>query len=476
MAFSVITYTGDGATTQYALNFELGILSRDHVQCRVGDEVDGLGDPLYRTLTWITDGLVEIQGDVPALDEPIRFTRTVPKDALIHDYSDGAAIQEENLDESNLQSLMAIHEFLDGRITSFSDNLDLGGFKIVNVGAGSADTDVATMQQLNATIATVSASVTLAQNWANKTDGVVASGEQSAKAYAIGGTGVTDTAGKGAAKEWATKAEDSTVDGTEYSAKHYAAKTAADRVQTGLDRVATGNDVVTTGNDVTTTGNAVTAAEAARDKAQLWADEDEDQEVEAGLYSAKHWAAKAAESAAVSADNISFDNAASGLTATKVQDAIDELDTTLDNLGDLAELDTVDTAQIEDDAVTSDKVDSSVAVIALTQTFSGAQRASQTALTSTSNSIAVNFSLNNDFTLTMTENSTLANPTNIAVGQSGSIFGTQGASSYTLAYGAYWTPIGGTDFDVPAGNGDEFTIHYTVRSTTSIEYTMTVNQ
>jgi len=68
---------------------------------------------------------------------------------------------------------------------------------------------------------------TLAENWATKTDGIVASSDYSSKAYAIGGTGVTDTAGKGAAKEWATAAEDDTVDGSEYSAKHYSAKASA---------------------------------------------------------------------------------------------------------------------------------------------------------------------------------------------------------------------------------------------------------
>lgn len=64
-----------------------------------------------------------------------------------------------------------------------------------------------------------------AEAWASKVDGQVEATDYSAKAYAIGGTGVTN--GAGAAKEWATKAEDSTVDGAEYSAKHYAAKAAA---------------------------------------------------------------------------------------------------------------------------------------------------------------------------------------------------------------------------------------------------------
>jgi hypothetical protein len=75
----------------------------------------------------------------------------------------------------------------------------------------------------SANSATASAtSATLSQTWATKTDGEAENGEgYASKAWAIGGTGVTDASGGGSAKQWSTDT-DSTVDGTEYSAKEYA--------------------------------------------------------------------------------------------------------------------------------------------------------------------------------------------------------------------------------------------------------------
>ena len=64
-----------------------------------------------------------------------------------------------------------------------------------------------------------------ARNWARKTDGIVDSLDYSSKAYAIGGTGVTTTAGKGASKEWAVAT--GLVDTASYSSKEYAQGTAA---------------------------------------------------------------------------------------------------------------------------------------------------------------------------------------------------------------------------------------------------------
>jgi hypothetical protein len=66
-----------------------------------------------------------------------------------------------------------------------------------------------------------------AKDYATKTNGEVQenganTGNYSSKAWATGGTGVTDASGAGAAKEWAVDQSANGVDGTEYSAKEYA--------------------------------------------------------------------------------------------------------------------------------------------------------------------------------------------------------------------------------------------------------------
>ena len=75
----------------------------------------------------------------------------------------------------------------------------------------------------------------------------------------------------------------------------------------------------------TTAGDAATTAIGARDKAEEWADNDEDVEVEPGRFSAFHWSRKAQSFAEGDATNISYDNTVSGLAATDVQDALDEV-------------------------------------------------------------------------------------------------------------------------------------------------------
>ena len=104
--------------------------------------------------------------------------------------------------------------------------------------------------------------------------------------------------------------------------------------------------------------------------------------------------------------------------------------------------------------------DADTAKTDVVQTFSVSQRGAVTALTSSGASIAVNLALSNNFSHTLTENTTLAAPTNVVAGQSGVITFTQHASSpKTLAYNSFWKFPGGTVPTLTASNSavDVFT-------------------
>lgn len=100
-------------------------------------------------------------------------------------------------------------------------------------------------------------------------------------------------------------------------------------------------------------------------------------------------------------------------------------------------------------------------------TWDKAQRGAFTALTSASGSIAVDLDSSNNFSHTLTENTTLAAPTHAVAGQSGIIEFTQHASSpKTLSLDAFWRFPGGAPSPVlTATNGAIDVMTYVVAST-----------
>jgi len=90
--------------------------------------------------------------------------------------------------------------------------------------------------------------------------------------------------------------------------------------------------------------------------------------------------------------------------------------------------------------------------------------------------ITPDFGTNTNFTVTLGGNRTMENPSNMTVGQSGSIFIVQdGTGSRTLSWGSYWDFINGTAPTLTTTASAIDRIDYIVRTATSIHTVFTAN-
>ena len=90
--------------------------------------------------------------------------------------------------------------------------------------------------------------------------------------------------------------------------------------------------------------------------------------------------------------------------------------------------------------------------------------------------ITPDFGANQNFTVTLGGNRALANPSNMVVGQIGSIFIVQdGTGSRTLSYGTSYDFAGGTAPTLSTGASAVDRIDYVVRTSTSIHCVFTAN-
>ena len=110
---SVVTKVADGVTNQFSISFTGGYISRSDVTARVGIEADGTGQPLYRTITWISDGVVTIGGTIPEKGTIVTFQRTTPITNAINDFSDGTVLSAASLDIGFAQCIKRLQEVAD---------------------------------------------------------------------------------------------------------------------------------------------------------------------------------------------------------------------------------------------------------------------------------------------------------------------------------------------------------------------------
>ena len=132
-------------------------------------------------------------------------------------------------------------------------------------------------------------------------------------------------------------------------------------------------------------------------------------------------------------------------------------------------------ANTSDIGTTIQAYDADTAKTDTAQTFTKAQRGTIGTLTDGA-TITPDFATANNFTVTLAGNRTIANPTNLTAGQSGSIFIVQdGTGSRTAAWGSYWDFAGGTAPTLSTTAAAVDRVDYVVRSTTSIHTVFTGN-
>ena len=113
--------------------------------------------------------------------------------------------------------------------------------------------------------------------------------------------------------------------------------------------------------------------------------------------------------------------------------------------------------------------------LSVANTWTAGQRAEITTLTDGA-TVTPDLNDSNNYVLVLGGNRTIANPTNITAGQSGSIFVTQdGTGSRTASWGSYWDWAAGTAPTLSTGASQVDRIDYIVRSSTSIHAVATLN-
>lgn len=338
MALSRVIKTGNGSTNQFVVDFATGYLSQSDITCRVGEEVDGSGAPAYRTITFLSESLMQISGPIPAAGARVVFERTVEKeDTLIH-FTNGDVLDEENLDISFKQILMIVHEVLDSRFGVFNNDLDLGGFQIKNLGDPTEINDAANKAYVDSRISTgqdsanaaaasaaaaaasaSSASTSNSQAQQARIDAQAARDVSEAAAASTAGSVVAAANSASAASGYASAASGSATSAGSSATSAAASATQAGNSETaaagsatnaagsataasGSASAASGSASAAAGSASSASGSAATAttqatqATTARDFSWQWAQQAEDVSVNDGThtgFSAYHWALKA---------------------------------------------------------------------------------------------------------------------------------------------------------------------------------------
>ena len=170
MATTENKYTGDGNTTRYSIQFEY--LNESDI--KVSLQEPGQAAQTTTAFTFANATTIQLNSP-PTAGYEVRIFRETSNDTLISKFFAGSAIRAVDLNKNFEQTLFSVQEvlarFIDRTQAIFQNNVNLSGFKIVNLGDGTDDADAVNKSQLDATQnyndTQLAASVTEATNQAS---------------------------------------------------------------------------------------------------------------------------------------------------------------------------------------------------------------------------------------------------------------------------------------------------------------------
>lgn len=107
MSLSSVTYTGNGAATNFAIPFPY--LDATHLYATVNDQPVSMS---------VVDGAWAVLASAPASGASVKIKRTTPSGAVLVDFEDASTLTEHDLDTALTQMFYLVQESLDDSLTA----------------------------------------------------------------------------------------------------------------------------------------------------------------------------------------------------------------------------------------------------------------------------------------------------------------------------------------------------------------------
>jgi hypothetical protein len=265
MAYSYVTYTGNGSTTQFAVPF--GYIRKEHIEVL-------LNDVATTAYTWVSASTIQMN-TAPGSGVVVKLLRETPVDASLVDFTDGSTPVARDFDTANTQNLYTNQELRD--ISDATDALSNqalttannavttanGAVTTANAASTAASNAVTTANAANATAGTANSNSTAAVSTANQAAANAAAAvvtANAASASASSAVSTANTAASNASAAVSTANSASTASSNAVTTANNAVTVAQQAVNTANSANTTAGSAVTTANSAVSTANSASTA------------------------------------------------------------------------------------------------------------------------------------------------------------------------------------------------------------------------